>query len=63
MDLFLSALGLMMVFEGIPYLCFPAKVREFARKIPELAEGALRFVGLCLIILGLAVAYIGRNLI
>lgn len=53
----------MMVFEGIPYFCFPAKVKEFVRKTPELADGVLRSIGLCLIILGLLVAYIGRNLI
>ena len=61
MSLFISALGLLMVFEGIPYFCFPEKVKGFARKIPEIPEGAMRAVGFGLILLGLVVVYIGKN--
>ncbi|MDA0692218.1 MAG: DUF2065 domain-containing protein [Nitrospinae bacterium] len=60
MSIFLAALGLMMVFEGIPYFCFPAQVKAFARKIPEIPDTTLRIVGLFLMLLGLAVAYFGR---
>jgi uncharacterized protein len=59
MSIFLAALGLMMVFEGIPYFCFPAQVKAFARKIPEIPDTTLRIVGLFLMLLGLAVAYFG----
>ncbi len=48
MSLFLSAVGLMMVFEGIPYFCFPEQVKSFARKIPEIPQGTLRVIGFCL---------------
>jgi uncharacterized protein YjeT (DUF2065 family) len=62
MSLFLSALGLMMVFEGIPYFCFPTRVKAFARKIPEIPDTTLRIMGFFLMLLGLAVAYFGRLL-
>ncbi len=62
MSLFLSALGLMMVFEGIPYFCFPAKVKKFAAQIPLVKDGSLRFLGLALILFGLMLSYFGRNL-
>ena len=39
-----------MVFEGIPYFCFPAKVKKFAAQIPLAKDGSLRFLGLALIL-------------
>ncbi len=62
MSLFLAALGLMMVFEGIPYFCFPAQVKAFAQKIPEVPNNTLRSIGLLLMLIGLLVAYFGRSL-
>ena len=62
MSIFLAALGLMMVLEGIPYFCFPAQVKSFARKIPEIPDNTLRVIGFFLMVFGLAVAYFGRFL-
>jgi len=59
MNLFLSAVGLMMVFEGIPYFCFPEQVKSFARKVPEIPGRTLRVIGFCLMITGLLVVYLG----
>ena len=59
MSFFLSALGLMMVFEGIPYFCFPQKVKSIAEKLPEIPNGTLRFFGFFLMMMGLLVVYIG----
>ena len=59
MSFFLSALGLMMVFEGIPYFCFPKKVKYFAEKLPEIPDSTLRVVGFFLMMMGLLVVYIG----
>ncbi|MFQ5482776.1 MAG: DUF2065 domain-containing protein [Nitrospinaceae bacterium] len=62
MGLFLTAFGLMMIFEGIPYFCFPNQFKKLARKIPEMPNGALRTIGLCIMILGLGLVYFGRSL-
>lgn len=62
MNIFIAALGLMLVFEGIPYFCFPAQVKSFARKIPEISDNTLRVIGFFLMLFGLAVAYLGRFL-
>lgn len=62
MSLFLSALGLMMIFEGIPYFCFPTQVKSFAQKIPEIQNATLRVIGFCLLALGLLVVYFGRSI-
>jgi hypothetical protein len=52
----------MMIFEGIPYFCFPEQVKAFARKVPEIPEGTLRVIGFCLMIAGLLVVYLGGGL-
>ncbi len=63
MNLILVALGLMMVFEGIPLFCFPDHLKELARKLPELENATLRSIGLVLMLLGLAVVYLGKGAI
>ena len=62
MGLFLSALGLMMIFEGIPYFCAPSQVKAFAQKINEFSNKALRTIGFALMLLGLTVVYFGRSI-
>ena len=61
MGLFLSALGLMMIFEGVPYFCSPSQVKVFAQKIGEVPDQILRFIGLALMLVGLTVVYLGRS--
>ena len=61
MSFFLSALGLMMVFEGIPYFCFPQKVKSFAQKLPEIPDSTLRVIGFFLMMMGLLVVYLGGD--
>lgn len=61
MNLFLSAVGLMMVFEGIPYFCFPEQVKAFARKVPEIPSGTMRVIGFFLMMAGLLVVYLGGD--
>lgn len=51
----------MMIFEGIPYFCFPDKVKELARKLPEIADGTLRFIGFSLMLMGLLIVYLGKK--
>ena len=59
MSFFLSAVGLMMVFEGIPCFCFPRKIKLFAQKLPEIPDSTLRVVGFFLMMIGLLVVYLG----
>ncbi|MEK9629635.1 MAG: DUF2065 domain-containing protein [Nitrospinota bacterium] len=59
MSLFLSALGLMMVFEGIPYFCFPEKMKLYMQQLLELPDSVLRVAGFFLMMTGLLVVYLG----
>ena len=61
MELFLSALGLAMVLEGIPYFSMPGKVKEVARRLPSYPDRVLRLFGLAVMVTGLLVIYLGRR--
>jgi len=61
MSLFLSALGLMMIFEGVPYFCSPSQVKIFAQKIGEVPDQVLRIIGFALMLAGLTIVYLGRS--
>ena len=61
MGLFLSALGLMMIFEGIPYFSAPSQVKVFAEKIGKVPDKILRILGLALMLAGLIIIYLGRS--
>lgn len=61
MKLFLLALGLTMILEGVPYFLSPKKVKDLAQLLPGLSDRALRFLGLGLIILGLALLFVSRR--
>jgi uncharacterized protein YjeT (DUF2065 family) len=56
-SLFLTALGLAMLLEGLPYLISPAGVRSYLRALERMEDGTLRAIGLALIVAGLLVAY------
>lgn len=50
---FLTALGLMMVIEGLLPFIAPATWRSFFRQLLELQDGQLRFFGLASVVIGL----------
>ena len=56
-DLLLAWLALMLVFEGILPFMAPRAWRETFRRIIELSDGQLRFVGLASIAIGLVLFY------
>jgi uncharacterized protein len=49
----LLALGLVLVIEGLLPLASPAGWREAMRRIAELRDGQIRFVGLGAVVIGL----------
>ncbi|MFZ5511717.1 MAG: DUF2065 domain-containing protein [Pseudomonadota bacterium] len=54
----LLALALMLVLEGILPLLAPRLWRDTFRRITELADGQLRFIGLSSILVGLLLLFI-----
>ena len=54
MDSLWAALALLLILEGLLPFCAPGVWRDTFRKVTELSDGQLRFVGLISISLGLA---------
>jgi uncharacterized protein len=57
-DTFLMAIALMLVLEGIFPFTFPNAWRDTFRKIIELEDGQIRFIGLTSMMIGLIVLYL-----
>lgn len=56
-DFWLTALGLMLVIEGLMPFLFPAVWREVLRKLTLYQDGQTRFIGLTLMLSGLLLIY------
>lgn len=53
-DVLLTAIALMLVFEGVLPFAAPALWRDTFRRMIELSDGQLRFIGLICLASGLA---------
>jgi uncharacterized protein YjeT (DUF2065 family) len=60
-DSLLSAFALVLVVEGMLPLFAPQLWRESFRKIMQLTDGQLRFVGLASILIGLGAFWVLRH--
>ncbi|MBF0184054.1 MAG: DUF2065 domain-containing protein [Magnetococcales bacterium] len=61
MNDFLTALGLVMILEGIPYFALPDRMRRLVIHIAELPDSFLRRTGFLMMCLGLLVIYLVRS--
>ena len=58
---FLMALALMLIFEGVLPFIAPNLWRDTFRRITQMSDGQIRFVGLIAIVLGLAGVWLLRH--
>ena len=56
-DYWLIGLALMLVIEGIMPFLFPAQWRDTFRRLVQLTDGQLRFIGLTSMLSGLLLLY------
>ncbi|MDZ7579485.1 MAG: DUF2065 domain-containing protein [Deltaproteobacteria bacterium] len=61
MDFFLCVVGLVMIFEGLPYFAFPSKMKRWILKVAEMPDESLRRFGFVLMAIGLALVYLGKR--
>lgn len=57
---FLMALALMLVIEGVLPFLAPSVWRDTFRRITQLSDGQIRFVGLTSMVIGLLVLVLAR---
>ena len=61
MRYFLCVLGMVFIFEGLPYFIFPEKLKIYLLKMTKMPDAALRFLGISAMIVGLILLYLGRS--
>ena len=59
-SLFLTALGLALVLEGLPYFLSPETVKKMATLLPQLPNSNLRLFGLLGMAAGVALVALSR---
>jgi uncharacterized protein len=57
----LTALALMLVIEGVLPFLVPGLWRETFRKLTEMSDGQIRFIGLTSMLAGLLLLYVVRQ--
>ena len=60
-QLLISAIALMLVIEGILPFIAPGAWRETFRRLTEMSDGQIRFIGLTSMIVGLLLLYFART--
>lgn len=61
MKFLVSVLGLLFVFEAIPYVLFPEAMRRWLGKLSQMPAGALRSTGLFSLGLGLLLCWLAQR--
>jgi len=56
-----TAIGLVLVIEGLLYAAFPVAMKRLVVAIIDTPRGALRFGGLAAAVLGVLIVWIGRG--
>jgi hypothetical protein len=57
----LTALALMLVIEGLLPFLVPSLWRETFRRLTEMSDGQIRFIGLTSMLAGLLLLYVARQ--
>jgi uncharacterized protein YjeT (DUF2065 family) len=60
-NLLLTAVALMLIIEGVLPFLLPGLWRDTFRKLTELSDGQIRFVGLTSMLAGLLLLYLVRH--
>jgi hypothetical protein len=62
MRYFLSVMGMVMIVEGLPYFAWPDKMKSWLKKMMDSPDGDLRKIGAVVMVVGLVLVYLGRNI-
>ncbi len=61
MSFFLCVIGMVMIIEGIPYFAMPQKMKTWVVKVLEMPDNMLQRFGFVLMLVGLALVFLGKR--
>ncbi len=61
MKLLILLIGMVLVFEGLPYVAAPEAMQEWLQKLSRLPPQQLRLVGLAAMAIGLVVIWVAQH--
>ena len=61
MKILISLIGLVLIFEGLPYMASPEAMQRRLKQLIEMPPGSLRVMGVMAMALGLLLCYIGQR--
>jgi uncharacterized protein YjeT (DUF2065 family) len=61
MKFFLCVIGMVLIFEGLPYMTFPESLKRYLLKLTEVSDTNLRIMGALAVVIGLALVYFGTS--
>ena len=61
MKLLVTLIGIVFIFEGLPYLAFPEAMRKWLAQLLEMQPGQMRIIGLLAVALGLLLCFLTQR--
>ena len=61
MKFFLSLIGLVLIFEGLPYLLAPEAMQRWLRQLAEMEPHALRGMGIIAVVGGFFLCFLAQR--
>jgi uncharacterized protein YjeT (DUF2065 family) len=61
MKLAIVVLGVVLIFEGVPWFLTPGGVRRLLVRMADMSDTALRVLSLAMMLIGLALVYAGTH--
>jgi hypothetical protein len=61
MEMFISLIGMVLIFESLPYIAFPDSMRQWLRQLSEMETAILRIFGFFALAVGLFLCYLAQR--
>lgn len=61
MKVLISLIGLVLIFEGLPYAAFPEAMQNWLRQLTTFPPRILRGIGFAAVVCGLILCYLGQR--
>lgn len=61
MKLFISLIGMVLIFESLPYIACPDSMRQWLRQLSEMESPVLRIFGFFALAAGLLLCYLAQR--